>query len=98
MKDLFNHQKSMVFGVKKIKRIHCRAFLKDQIPYHILLDTGAGADSPVHVYQEIDSIDQSVGKGRFRSWSTDLGLDTILHPASENLCCFQLSFRPNLGY
>ena len=37
MKDLFNHQKSMVFGVKKIKRIHCRAFLKDQIPYHILL-------------------------------------------------------------
>ena len=64
----------------------------------IMLDTGAGADSPVHVYQEIDSIDQSVGKGRFRSWSTDLGLDTILHPAFENLCCFQLSFRRNLGH
>ena len=48
----------------------------------VMLDTVAGADSPVHVYQEIDSIDQSVGKGRFRSWSTDLGLDTmgILHP------------------
>ena len=32
----------------------------------VMLDTGAGADSPVHVYQEIDSIDQSVGKGRLR--------------------------------
>ena len=39
MKDLFNHQKSMVFGVKKIQRRHCRAFLKDQIPNHILLHT-----------------------------------------------------------
>ena len=39
MKDLFNHQNSMVFGVKKIQRRHCRAFLKDQIPNHILLDT-----------------------------------------------------------
>ena len=37
MKDLFNHQKSMVFGVKKIQRRHCRAFLKDQIPNHILM-------------------------------------------------------------
>ena len=32
----------------------------------VMLDTVAGADSPVHVYQEIDSIDQSVGKGPFR--------------------------------
>ena len=32
----------------------------------IMLDTVAGAESPVHVYQEIDSIDQSVGKGRLR--------------------------------
>ena len=38
MKDLFNHQNSMVFGVKKIQRRHCRAFLKDQIPNHILLN------------------------------------------------------------
>ena len=48
----------------------------------VMLDTVAGADSPVHVYQEIDSIDQSVGKGRFRSWSTDLGLDTTEQRAS----------------
>ena len=33
----------------------------------VMLDTVAGAESPVHVYQEIDSIDQSVGKGRFRN-------------------------------
>ena len=39
MKDLFNHQNSMVFGVKKIQRRHCRAFLKDQIPNHILFST-----------------------------------------------------------
>ena len=79
MKDLFNHQNSMVFGVKKIQRRHCRAFLKDQIPNHILV---MRKDEEKLLKESVSDSDSWTGRVQGRQGGSRDRQDGDLWPAS----------------